>query len=473
MKGSDIKPVYVVEGDKPKADDVNKAITPDTDGTKTPVTDEDINKAIPTTEGKVGDKDVKVTTKVTYKDGGEETVEVPVSVLPKVSPEGVVVPKDTDKATLEKAVIDKVKETIGKVTLPDGVTITVEENQHPTTPGTETPGDKGSVTVIVTYKDKDGNVITTKEVKVPVKVTPKETPATNVKVTPIVVEVGTPITKDDVKKHVELPKGAEIEEVGEIPTTTTPGAKPTVPVKVKLPNGDIVTVQVPVIVTPKVTPIVVEVGTPITKEDVIGHIELPKEDGWEIVDVQGIPTTETAGQKPGVKVKVKLPSGDVIELEVPVTVTPKQSLIPQPEPSPATPAPQVNKVVTRFVDENGKDITSPEEGLKDPKALEGYVFDKTTTDKNGTVFHHYKKATAPTSQSVEPATPGQAEQPATPAQPATSATPANAQSQAKVAKQELPNTGMAEMNVFTPAVLAILGGLGLAAPALAKKKDEE
>ena len=469
VKGSDIKPVYVVEGDKPKADDVNKAITPDTDGTKTPVTDEDINKAIPTTEGKVGDKDVKVTTKVTYKDGGEETVEVPVSVLPKVSPEGVVVPKDTDKATLEKAVIDKVKETIGKVTLPDGVTITVEENQHPTTPGTETPGDKGSVTVIVTYKDKDGNVITTKEVKVPVKVTPKETPATNVKVTPIVVEVGTPITKDDVKKHVELPKGAEIEEVGEIPTTTTPGAKPTVPVKVKLPNGDIVTVQVPVIVTP----IVVEVGTPITKEDVIGHIELPKEDGWEIVDVQGIPTTETAGQKPGVKVKVKLPSGDVIELEVPVTVTPKQSLIPQPEPSPATPAPQVNKVVTRFVDENGKDITSPEEGLKDPKALEGYVFDKTTTDKNGTVFHHYKKATAPTSQSVEPATPGQAEQPATPAQPATSATPANAQSQAKVAKQELPNTGMAEMNVFTPAVLAILGGLGLAAPALAKKKDEE
>ena len=418
VKGSDIKPVYVVEGDKPKADDVNKAITPDTDGTKTPVTDEDINKAIPTTEGKVGDKDVKVTTKVTYKDGGEETVEVPVSVLPKVSPEGVVVPKDTDKATLEKAVIDKVKETIGKVTLPDGVTITVEENQHPTTPGTETPGDKGSVTVIVTYKDKDGNVITTKEVKVPVKVTPKETPATNVKVTPIVVEVGTPITKDDVKKHVELPKGAEIEEVGEIPTTTTPGAKPTVPVKVKLPNGDIVTVQVPVIVTPKVTPIVVEVGTPITKEDVIGHIELPKEDGWEIVDVQGIPTTETAGQKPGVKVKVKLPSGDVIELEVPVTVTPKQSLIPQPEPSPATPAPQVNKVVTRFVDENGKDITSPEEGLKDPKALEGYVFDKTTTDKNGTVFHHYKKATAPTSQSVEPATPGQAEQPATPAQPA-------------------------------------------------------
>ena len=399
VKGSDVKPVYVVEGDKPTAADVNKAITPDTDGTATPVTDEDINKAIPTTEGKVGAKDVKVTTKVTYKDGGEETVEVPVTVLPKVSPEGVVVPKDTDKGTLEKAIADKVKETAGNTKgLPEGVTVTVKETPL-TTPGTETPGEKDSVTVTVEYKDKDGNVILTKEVKVPVTVTPK--------VTPIVVEVGTPITKDDVKKHIEL----------------------------------------------------------------------PNEKGWEIVEENWtIPTTETAGQKPSVKVKVKLPSGKEITVEVPVTVTPKRDseLQPQPQPSPATPA---VKVITHFVDENGKDITSPEEGLKDPKALEGYVFDKTTTDKNGTVFHHYKKATAPTPQPVEPATPGQAEQPAIPTQPATPATPANAQAtsqaQASVAKQELPNTGMAEINVFTPAALAILGGLGLAAPALTKKKDEE
>ena len=63
VKGSDVKPVYVVEGDKPKTEDVNKAITPDTDGTTTPVTDEEINKAIPTTDGKVGSNDVNVTTK--------------------------------------------------------------------------------------------------------------------------------------------------------------------------------------------------------------------------------------------------------------------------------------------------------------------------------------------------------------------------------------------------------------------------
>ena len=238
VKGSDVKPVYVVEGDKPKADDVNKAITPDADGTATPVTDEDINKAIPTTEGKVGAKDVKVTTKVTYKDGGEETVEVPVTVLPKVSPEGVVVPKDTGKETLEKAVKDKVEEVAKNVKgLPEGVTVTVKETPL-TTPGTETPGEKDSVTVTIEYKDKGGNVIATKEVKVPVTVTPK--------VTPIVVEVGTPITKEDVKKHIELPneKGWEIvEENWTIPTTETAGQKPSVKVKVKLPSGKEITVE--------------------------------------------------------------------------------------------------------------------------------------------------------------------------------------------------------------------------------------
>ena len=212
--------------------------------------------------------------------------------------------------------------------LPEGVTVTVKETPL-TTPGTETPGEKDSVTVTIEYKDKGGNVIATKEVKVPVTVTPK--------VTPIVVEVGTPITKEDVKKHIELPneKGWEIvEENWTIPTTETAGQKPSVKAKVKLPSGKEITVEVPVTVTPKketpapketvkVTPIVVEVGTPVTKEDVIKHIELPK--GAEILEIGEIPTTETAGQKPSVKVKVKLPNGDVVEVEVPVTVVPKQT----------------------------------------------------------------------------------------------------------------------------------------------------
>ena len=703
VKGSDVKPVYVVEGDKPKAGDVNKSITPDTDGTATPVTDEDINKAIPTTEGKVGSPDVKVTTKVTYKDGGEEEVTVPVTVLPKVKPEGVTVPKDADKTELAKVVKEKAEEAAKKLEgLPEGVTVTVTNVE--TTPGTDKTGEQTPATVTVKYTDKDGNEITKvidvpvnvvsstppavvvfegdtpnsedvkkgiepgkggtvgdptkvpstvgkagdkdvevevpvtyengkfkENVKVPVTVLPKpaagsvivpkdlsekelkdkvgkdaenainneefkkklpegatvkvdltnvtlpktstpgkagevevpviytvngkeykttvKVPVTVVegkeqlvpkgdkpdpkdnitpgnypegatfeydtpvdtskpgkkeavvivkdkdgkeivrvpvvvnvvepKVTPIIVPERTKLTKKDVEKHIDIPgvTGWEIVGEPEFPETFPAGVRPSATVTVKLPNGKTIKVQVPVIATPTVTPIVVPQGSTITPDDVKKHIDIPKESGWEIIEVGEIPTTETPGDKTAVKVKVKLPTGEVVELEVPVKVTPKDSLIPQPKPSPATPAPQVDKVVTHFVDENGKDITSPEEGLKDPKALEGYVFDKTTTDKNGSVIHHYKKATAPTPQPVEPTTPGQAEKPATPSQPATPATPANAQAtsqaQASVAKQELPNTGMAEMNVFTPAVLAILGGLGLAAPALTKKKDEE
>ena len=70
---------------------------------------------------------------------------------------------------------------------------------------------------------------------------------------------------------------------------------------------------------------------------------------------------------------------------------------PTPQPEPEKP---VIKVVTRFVDENGKDITSPEDGLKEPKALEGYVFDKKTKDDNGVVFHHYKKVVSVVKQQL-------------------------------------------------------------------------
>ena len=526
VKGSDVKPVYVVEGDQPKAEDVNKAIIPDTDGTKTPVTDEDINKAIPTTEGKVGDKDVKVTTKVTYPNNVEEPVTVPVTVLPKVTPEGVTVLKDSDKQELEKAIKEQAEKAANNVKgLPSGVTVRVTEVKTGTVPPTATVGVQNPATVVVEYV-KDGKVVATKEVPVPVNVvevvpvsietpvtstplTPEdytkgikipeggkvtnvenipdlttpgkkdpvkvtvtlpngktitvevpvnvtpvkeiETPVTKTplkpedytkgikipeggkvtnvenipdlttpgkkdpvkvtvelpngkvitvevpvtvtpindivknvgdpitnedveknvkipeggkivsigdkpgtdtpgvkpvvpvvielpngkqitvevpvivkpKVTPVVVPVGTPVTPEDVKKHIDLPEGWKITKVGEIPTTTTPGAKPSVTVEVELPDGRKITVEVPVIVTPKVSTIIVPQGTPITKDDVKNHIDLPKEPGWEIVEIGEIPSTIPAGVKPSVKVKVKLPNGKVIELEVPVISTPK------------------------------------------------------------------------------------------------------------------------------------------------------
>ena len=152
---------------------------------------------------------------------------------------------------------------------------------------------------------------------IPVIVTPK--------VTPVVVPVGALITPDDVKGRIDLPKGWKVTKTGEIPTTTTPGVKPVVPVEVELPDGRKITVDVPVIVTPTVRQIVVPQGTPITPDDVKGHIDLPKEPGWEIVEVGEIPTTATPGTKPVVPVEIELPDGSKITLEVPVTVTPKDT----------------------------------------------------------------------------------------------------------------------------------------------------
>ena len=431
VKGSDIKPVYVVEGDKPTADDVNKAITPGEGGTVGKPT------TLPETTGKVGSTDVTVDVPVTYDNGKiTEKVTVPVTVLPKVSPEGVVVPKDTEKGTLENAVADKVKETAKNVKgLPEGVTVTVKETPL-TTPGTETPGEKDSVTVTVEYKDKGGNVIATKEVKVPVTVTPK--------VTPVVVKVGTPVTAEDVKKRVDLPKDWEITNVGEIPATTTPGAKPTVPVEVKLPNGKTVTVKVPVIVTPKVTPIVVEVGTPITKDDVKKHIELPKEEGWEIIEENWvIPTTETPGVKTAVKVKVKLPTGEIIELEVPVTVTPKRGSESQPNNGGGnggneyrpTPTPQTPQNVPSRPTAPDQPVTPTEPG----------------------------QPAAP--NQTQPAAPAQADATVATDTAAKPATPKYVEGQ-----KELPNTGTeANASLAALGLLGALGGFGL----LSRKKKED
>ena len=709
VKGSDVKPVYVVEGDKPKAEDVNKAITPDTDGTTTPVTDGEINKDIPTTDGKVGSNDVNVTTKVTYPNNVEEKVTVPVTVLPKVKPEGVTVPKDADKTKLEEVVKEKAEEAAKKLEgLPDGVTVTVTDVN--TTPGTDTVGKQTPATVTVEYKDKDGNKITKvievpvnvvsstppsvvvfegdtpnseeikkgitpgeggtvgdptkvpstvgkagdkdvevevpvtygngkfkENVKVPVTVLPKpkagevvvpkdlsekelkdkvgkdaenainneefkkklpegatvkvdltnvtlpktstpgkagevevpviytvngkeykttvKVPVTVVegkeqlvpkgdtpdpkdnitpgnypegatfeydtpvdtskpgkkeavvivkdkdgkeivrvpvvvnvvepKVTPIIVPERTKLTKEDVEKHIEIPgvTGWEIVGEPELPETFPAGVRPSATVTVKLPNGKTMKVQVPVIATPTVTPIVVPQGTTITPDDVKKHVNIPKESGWEIIEVGEIPTTETPGEKTAVKVKVKLPTGEIIELEVPVKVTPKEStdLIPAPV--------QPDQVVTYYVDENGKTISPSENGAQSPKAVSGYEYQTTTKDPNGNLVHHYKKVATP-----QPAGPTASEQPAAPTAPAEPGQPATpnqtqpaapAQADATVAtdttakpatpkyvegQKELPNTGTeAHAGLAALGLLGALSGFGL----LSRKKKED
>ena len=685
VKGSDVKPVYVVEGDKPTAEDVNKSITPDTDGTATPVTDEDINKAIPTTEGKVGSKDVKVTTKVTYPNNVEEPITVPVTVLPKVKPEGVTVPKDADKTELAKVVKEKAEEAAKKLNgLPDGVTVTVTNVE--TTPGTDKTGVQTPATVTVEYKDKDGNKITKvievpvnvvsstpkpvvvfegetpkldkdsvtpgeggtvgdptkvpstvgkagdkdvevevpvtydngkfkENVKVPVTVLPKpkagevivpkdlsekelkdkvgkdaenainneefkkklpegakvrvdldnvklpktstpgkagevevpviytvngkeykttvKVPVTVVegkeqlvpkgdkpdpkdnitpgnypegstfeydtpvdtskpgkkeavvivkdkdgkeivrvpvvvnvvepKVTPIIVPERTKLTKKDVEKHIEIPgvTGWEIVGEPELPETFPAGVRPSATVTVKLPNGKTIKVEVPVIATPTVTPIVVPQGTTITPDDVKKHVNIPKESGWEIVEVGEIPTTETPGDKTAVKVKVKLPTGEVIELEVPVKVTPKE-----------TPAPRPTVKTTPIVVEVGTPITKDDvkKHVELPNGAQIVEVGEIPTTKTAGQKPSVKvKVKLPTGEIVEVEVPvtvtpkketptPRPEKPSTPEVPSTPEAPKAPV--AKAGEKVLPNTGIADNN-------STLAGLGLAILGLA------
>ena len=436
-----VKVTITLPNDKSYTVDVPVTVTPvkeiETPVTTTPLTPEDYTKGITIPKGgkvtKVenipdlttpGKKDpVKVT--VELPNGKVVTVEVPVNVTP-ITP--VETPVTKDKLTPE--------DILKQIKVPEGATAKVGN-----IPNLTTPGKKDPVKVTITLPNR--KVVT---VEVPVNVTP---------IKDIVKKQGNPITAEDVEKHI--PKEAKVISIGDKPTTDVPGERPSIPVVIELPNGIRVTMDIPVIVTPKVTPIVVEVGTPITENDVKKRIDLPE--GWEIVEVGEIPTTTTPGTKPVVKVKVKLPDGRIITVEVPVTVTPKSQngggVISQNGDSTV-------QIVTEYLDENGNRITTDKEGKHNPIELEGYEFSHSTTDAKGNTLHHYKKVTPETPKAVEEVPTTRPEQPST---PEVKSTP--------VAKQELPNTGTAELEVFTPAVLAVLTGLGLAAPTVAKKKDEE
>ena len=388
--------------------------------TNTPLTKDDYTKGITIPEGgKVtnvanipdlttpGKKDpVKVT--ITLPNGKSYTVDVPVTVTPIED----IVKKERDPITNED--VEK--------HIPKGAKV-ISIGDKPTT---DIPGERPSIPVVIELPN--GIRVT---VNVPVIVTPK--------VTPVVVKVGIPVTPEDVKKHIDLPNGWKVTKVGEIPTTTTPGTKPVVPVEIELPDGRKITVDVPVIVTPTVRQIVVPQGTPITPDDVKGHIDLPKEPGWEIVEVGEIPTTETPGTKPVVKVKVKLPDGRIITVDVPVTVTPKSQngggAIAQNGGSTV-------QIVTEYLDENGNRITSDKEGKHNPIELEGYEFSHSTTDAKGNTLHHYKKVKKPINQ----------EQPSS------------------NDKKELPNTGTEDKaGLASLGLLGMLGAFGL----VARKKKED
>ena len=426
--------------------------------TNTPLTKEDISKYVKVPEGgnvtnvenipdltTPGKKDpVKVTVELPNRK--VITVEVPVNVTPV---KGIETPVTKTPLTPE----DYTKE----ITIPEGGKVTNVEN----IPDLTTPGKKDPVKVTVELPN--GKVIT---VEVPVNVTPVkeiETPVTT-----------TPLTPEDYTKGIKIPEGGKITNVENIPDLTTPGKKDPVKVTVELPNGKVITVEVPVNVTP-VKAIEKKLGDPVTNEDVEKHIKIPE--GGKIISIGDKPSTDIPGDRPSIPVEIELPGGKRVTVNVPVKVT------TTPNPTPSTPT---TKVITHFVDENGKDITSPEEGLKDPKALEGYEFVNSTKDSNGHLVHHYKKVATP-----QPAGPTAPEQPATPAEPGRPATPnqtqpaAPAQADATVAtdsatqpatpkyvdgQKELPNTGTeANASLAALGLLGALSGFGL----LARKKKED
>lgn len=125
--------------------------------------------------------------------------------------------------------------------------------------------------------------------------------------------------------------------------------------------------------------------------------------------------------------------------------------VPETSYTPTPTKPVIDKVLTTYVDENGEliipdengQVVNPEEQGSNPsKDLSGYELVRTEKDANGNVRHVYCKVAKQT-----PASP------------------------AKVARQELPQTGTgSEFAIFGAAATAILAGLGMVAPT---KKDEE
>ena len=273
--------------------------------TKTPLQPEDYTKGITIPEGgkvtKVENipdlttpgKKTPVKVTVELPNGKVITVEVPITVTPATGIETPVTDTPLTKEDIEKHV--KVPEG-GKI-------IGVGE-----IPKVNTPGDKGTVKVKIELPN--GKQI---EVEVPVNVTP---------IKDIVKKLGEPITNEEVEKHVKIPKGGKVISIGDKPSTDVPGERPSIPVVIELPGGKRVTVKVPVIVTPKTTPIVVKVGTPITQDDVKKHVDLPE--GWKITKVGEIPTTTTPGEKTAVPVEIELPNGQKVTVNVPVKVIEKQ-----------------------------------------------------------------------------------------------------------------------------------------------------
>ena len=203
----------VFEGDELTAKDITDAVTPGEKGTKGEP--KDLAKDI---TAKPGVKEVTVP--VTYTDQNGETltepVKVKVTVLPKPTPKGIFVAKDSDKEKAKEKALAKAKEAIADGTfkgkLPENVTnVSIDEN-------VDSPdlSDDTDVNVTVKYT-VDGKEKTT-VVKVPVTVV-EGVP----QIVPVDENNKQPNPENSIDK-TEYPEGSTFEYDPKSPVdTTTPG----------------------------------------------------------------------------------------------------------------------------------------------------------------------------------------------------------------------------------------------------------
>lgn len=315
--------------DKITAADITGAVKTSTvdgktpDKSKTKVELVDSNASLPSTD-KTGTTNVPV--KVTYPDGSEVVLEVPVVV------------RDTDKdvytptsSTLEKPYGSTISEDeiTGKVTVPhfvgDATKISYKVKDEKKIPGKNS--NPGAYTVPVTVNYPDG---TSEDVDVNVTILNKDSDSYEPTAKTLTKKHGETISNDDITNQVSVPnypsaagKKQPDKTVGtgaKLPDTNTPGESD-VPVTVKYPDGTTDTVNVHVVVkdtdanthTPQAEPLEknIDSGKP-SDSDITSKVSVPT---W--------PTNET--NKPTYSIaagdKSKIPTGDKAgKFEVPVTV---------------------------------------------------------------------------------------------------------------------------------------------------------
>ena len=359
-----------------------------------------------------GNYNVPVT--VTYPDGSQDHISVPITVGPTEAstyqPTATAV--ETPFGTPTTA-----DEVIGNVTIPEYPTtgeqpvITVDD---PTTlPDGQTAGNY-TVPVTVTYPDGSQDHIT-----VPVTVTPSQASTYNPTAGVVNNPYGTPTTEAQVTSEVTV-TGYPSTGPQPVITVDNPAALPDgsvtgtvdVPVTITYPDGSVdhVTVSVStgdsqaVTYEPTATPINKPYGTPTTNQDMISHVTIPgypttgEQPIINAIDPNTLPTGYTSGTFE-VPVLVTYPDGTSDSIIVTVTVDaqpqnnqyePVTSQVNQPYGTPTTETDVVGKVTIPGYPTTGDQpvitVDNPS-SLPDGTASGTYDVPVTVTYPDGTTDH--------------------------------------------------------------------------------------